>query len=151
MDRTVISTADVHMLPDLTPKHDEQLSTPLMRALSGEVPIYFAAVPLALCIPFDVDYRPDRHPVGAVAIDQTAEAWRKGQFQNLVVYQRGVWFIVSDDYIPLFAALGGLPDYVPCWILGKPESELLRDVQGPVAVRDVPRLLGLGARGKMES
>jgi hypothetical protein len=138
-----IAVADIHSLPDLTPKHDQRFSTLLQGAVSGDVPVYFAAVPLALCVPFDLDYRPDLHPVGVKAINQMTEKWNKGQFQNMFVYQRGKWFVVSDDYIVLFAALPGLPDYVPCWVLGKPESNLVRDVQGPIPSSDVTRLLGL--------
>ena len=138
-----IAVSDIHFLPDLTPKHDEQFSALLQRAVSGDVPVYFAAVPLALCVPFDLDYRPDLHPIGAKAISQWTEEWSNGQFKNLVVYQRGKWFVVSDDYIVLFAALPGLPDYVPCWVLGKPEGDLVRDVQGPVASNDVARFLGI--------
>lgn len=55
----------------------------------------------------------------------------------------GTWFIVSDDYIPLFAALTGLPDYVPCRVLGKPDSTLLRNVQGPIDPEEVPKLPGV--------
>ena len=62
---------------------------------------------------------------------------------RLFVYQRGKWFVVSDDYIVLFAALNGLPDYVPCWVLGKPDGDLVRDVQGTVASKDVAQLLGI--------
>jgi hypothetical protein len=50
---------------------------------------------------------------------------------------------VSDDYIVLFAALNGLPDYVPCWVLGKPEGDFAPDIQGPVASTDVAQLLGI--------
>jgi hypothetical protein len=138
-----VATSDIHFLPDLTPKHDERLSELLLGAVSGDVPVYFAAVPLAICVPFDLDYRPDLHPVGAQAIREMAGDWSKGQFSRLFVYQRGKWFVVSDDYIPLFAALTGVPDYVPCWVLGKPDSDLLRDVQGPIAPNDVPKLLGI--------
>jgi hypothetical protein len=143
MEDAKIPAAHISFLPGLTPKHDERFSALLSSAVSGDVHIYFAAVPLALCVPFDLDYRPDLHPVGAAAIDQTTEAWSKGQFQNLFVYQRGNWFIVSDDYIPLFAALKGLPDYVPCWVLGKPEGNLVRDVQGPIDPKEVLHLLGI--------
>jgi hypothetical protein len=142
-DHATIAVSDIHSLPELTPKHDDQFSALLQRAISGDVPVYFAAVPLALCVPFDLDYRPDLHPVGAKAISQMTEAWRNGQFQKMFVYQRGKWFVVSDDYIVLFAALPGLPDYVPCWVLGKPEGDLVRDVQGPVAPNDVARMLGI--------
>jgi hypothetical protein len=137
-----VPISDLHFLPGLVPARDERFMELLQGAYSGEVPVYFAAVPLAICVPFDLDYRPDLHPVGREAIDQTAGAWSKGQFRNLFAYQRGAWFVVSDDYIPLFAALRGLPDYVPCWVLGKPDSDLVRDVQGPIAQTDIPRLLG---------
>lgn len=135
--------SDIRSLPDLTPKHDERFSALLQCAASGDVPVYFAAVPLAICVPFDLDYRPDLHPVGEQAISQMIDGWTKGQFQKLFVYQRGKWFVVSDDYITLFAALQGQPDYVPCWVLGKPDSDLVRDVQGPIATKDVPKLLGI--------
>ena len=138
-----VKVADLHFLPDLTPKHDERFSALLDGAVSGDVPVYLAAVPLAICVPFDLDYRPDLHPVGKQAISQMIDDWSKGQFQNLFVYQRGKRFVVSDDYIQLFAALRGQPDYVPCWVLGKPDSDLVRDVQGPIAPNDVPKLLGI--------
>jgi hypothetical protein len=138
-----VPISTIGTLPELTPKKDDRFSALLQSAVSGDVPVYYAAVPLALCVPFDLDYRPDLHPVGANAISQMAEAWKNGQFQKLFVYQRGKWFVVSDDYIQLFAALTGLPDYVPCWVLGKPESDLVRDVQGPIASNEVSRLLGL--------
>jgi hypothetical protein len=140
--RNKIPTKDICSLPDLTPKHDERFSELLQGAVSGDVPVYFAAVPLAICVPFDPDYRPDLHPVGEQAISQMIEACRRGQFQKLSVYQRGKCFVVSDDYIPLFAALRGQPDYVPCWVLGKPDSGFVRDVQGPIAPGDIPKLLG---------
>lgn|GEM_PF-3692089 len=45
--------------------------------------------------------------------------------------------MVSDDYISLFAALRGLPDYVPRYILGRPENPHIRDLQGPIRQQDV--------------
>ncbi|MFN7936527.1 MAG: hypothetical protein U0R19_24610 [Bryobacteraceae bacterium] len=45
-----------------------------------------------------------------------------------------------DDYIPLFAALSGSPDYVPRWVFGKPDNNLARDVQGPIATEEIPGL-----------
>ncbi len=141
---TRIRTSEIHTLPELTPKSDERLTALLEAAIAGEVPVYFAAVPLALCVPFDLDYRPDEHPVGAQAITETTEAGKNGQFQTMFAYPRGRWFVIPDDYIPLFAALNGLPDYVPCWVLGKPENDLVRDVQGPINPSELPKLLGLG-------
>jgi hypothetical protein len=143
-----VKPSDLQFLPGLTPKHDERFSALLNGAVSGDVPIYFAAVPLDLCVPFDLDYRPDLHPVGKQAIAQVFSAWSNGQFQNLFVYQRGKSFVVSDDYIPLFAALRGQPDCVPCWVFGKPDSDLARDVQGPIVQEDVLKILGFEGRTK---
>ncbi len=139
-----VAPSAVHFLPGLTPKHDEQFSALLNRALAGDVPVYFAAVSLSLCVPFDLDYRPDLHAAGAMAISEMDEAWRNGQLQKMFVYQRGSWFVVSDDYIVLYAALRGRPEYVPCWVLGLPESDLVCDVQGPIEPSSIRGLLGLG-------
>ena len=61
----------------------------------------------------------------------------------MFVYQRGKWFVVSDDYIVLFAAPAGFARVQLSWVLGKPDGDVVRDVQGPIALIDVARLLGL--------
>lgn len=132
----------LHFLPDLTPKTDERFSHLLSQALDGQIPVYFAAIPLALCVPFDLDYRPDLHSVGAEAIKQAASDARQGKPRKMFAYQHGYWFVVPDDYIPYFAALTGLPDYVPCFILGQPEHDLIRDLQGPIDPISFRQLLG---------
>jgi len=143
-ERVRVPTDSLHFHPDLTPKHDELLTRLMEDALVGDVPVYFAAVPLSLCIPFDPDYRPDLHPVGAKVIEAVSAAWRQGKFNRLIVYSRGIWFVVSDDYIPLFAALRGQPDYIPCWVLGEPKGDLVKDVQGPIEQGEVAKALGIG-------
>jgi hypothetical protein len=144
MVNQAMKPSDLHTLPNLTPKHDERFSELLKGAVSGDVAVYFAAVPLAICVPFDLDYQPELHPVGEQAITQMVDACNNGQFQKLIVYQRGKWFVVSDDYIGLFAALRGKPDYLPCWVLGKPDNALVLDVQGPISSEDVLKLLVTG-------
>ncbi len=134
---------EIKTLPELTPKRDEILLSLMEQAMQGNLPIYFAAVPTALIVPFDMDYRPDLHPTGKAAIKDSFEKGKQKIFQKLLVYPRGVWFVVSDDYIPLFAALNGLPDYVPCFVLGKPDNPYLTDVQGPIKQEDVGRVLGV--------
>jgi hypothetical protein len=135
--------SDLHFDPNLTPERDENFIRHMSAALDGTEPIYFAAVPTSICIPFDRDYRPDLHPVGAEAIKQAAERGKKGEHQNLIVYQRGYWFIVSDDYIPYFGALTGMPDYLPCLILGKPDHPLVKDLQGPIDPKEFKKYIGL--------
>ena len=137
-----IKLSELHNLPGLTPRRDETFMRLLEEAAAGRAEVYFAAVPLGLCVPFDLDYRPDRHPVGQSAILNAFEQASAGSFPKMIAYQRGAWFVISDDYIPLFAALAGLPNYVPCWILGKPDSDLVKDVQGPIDPASVKALFG---------
>ena len=136
-----IRVDQIHLNPELTPPVDPILARLMQEAIEGRVPVYFAEVPLVLCVPYDPDYRPDLHPVGNAVIRQTMEDWQKQKFTNLLVYPRGVWFVVSDDYIQLFAALRGRPDCVPCWVLGKPENPFVENVQGPIRLEDVRRVL----------
>jgi hypothetical protein len=44
--------------------------------------------------------------------------------------------------LPYFAALTGLPDYVPCFVLAQPEHDLIRDLQGPIDPICFRQLLG---------
>lgn len=114
------------------------------KALAGAVPVFFATIPLGAVIPFDPDYDPTRHPAGEAAVRECTERWGAGQPDRLLVYQRGPWFVVADDYIPLFAALRGLPDYVPCYVLDAPVGDTAQAVQGPLRQADVRGCLGLG-------
>jgi hypothetical protein len=139
----VVDVKDLHVHPDLDPKRDDHLLELMRDALVGAVPLYHAAIPLSVVVPFDSDYDPSRHPAGEAAIKQTCSEWAEGRFSHLVVYQRGPWFIVADDYIPLFAAIRGQPDCVPCWVLGKPKGDLPRDVQGPIRKDEAKRCLGM--------
>jgi hypothetical protein len=59
---------ELHLHPDLTPKEDPTLTHLMQEAYEGRVPVYYAEVPLALCVPGDPDYRPDLHPAGEAAI-----------------------------------------------------------------------------------
>ena len=139
-----VRVADIYASPDLRPRRDDHFARLLDRALANELPVYFAAVPLAQCVPYDIDYRPDLHPAGAAAIEQALRDARAQNFPPLIVYPRGVWFVVADDYIPLFAALRGRPEYVPGLILGEPEDALsLADLQGPLAPDLLRRALGV--------
>jgi hypothetical protein len=82
-----VDPSTVHPLPGLTPKTDERFSYLLSQALDGQIPVYFAAIPLALCVPFDLDYRLDLRPVGAEAIKQAANQARQDNPQNMFAYQ----------------------------------------------------------------
>ncbi|NUQ45060.1 MAG: hypothetical protein HUU22_03390 [Phycisphaerae bacterium] len=117
-------------------------------ALTGEVPVYFAAVPLSLLRPFSPDYDVERHPVGRAAVEALMQECAAGRYARAWVYERDNAFIVADDYVILAAARRGQPDYVPCWVLGRPISADVVDVQGPIDPHSVRRLLGLSHEGE---
>ncbi len=124
-------------LPGLQPQHDEVFVYLGEQALSGQVEVYFAAVPLHLIEPYDKQYDPRNHPVGRALVDQVSQAWKQGKFPAIWLYPRGEKFILSDDYLAYCAALEGQPDYLPCFVFGKPSQPDVRDVQGPIQPQDV--------------
>ena len=128
-----VDPKEVEGLTGLRPLKDEVFLHLCEEALVGRVLVYFAAVPFALIDPFDHKYEPSKRPVGAAAIEECMEAWIKGQMRYSWVCQRGNQFILSDDYIIYHAALRGQPEFLPCWVLGKPEHPDVRDVRGPIA------------------
>jgi len=129
--------------PDLTPNIDERFIELYMSAIVGKSPVFFAEIPLSLCVPFDIDYRPDKHPVGAEAIQREINRSRTKHSTPMIVYPRGIWFMVCDDYIQLFAALQELPTYVPCFILGEPDNPLINVLKGPLTQEEVNHAIGL--------
>src|SRR5260370_30326963 len=128
-----IKVSDLKIDSSLQPKSDPEWLRLADGALKAQVPVYFAAVPLILCVPFDLDYRPDVHPVGQQAIRAFVEMADRQEFQNLIVYPRGKWFMISDHYIELFAALEAKPDFLPCFIMGKRVTNSISPGDPPIA------------------
>jgi len=137
-----VNPKDLKIDPRLNPKIDEVFVDLVKKALTGEVLVYFGAVPTVLCVPYDLDFRPDKHEIAKQLIDKYTEDNDNNEFHHLMVYPRGIWFIVPDDYIELFATFKGLPAYVPCWIFGKTDNEYVKDIQGPIHPENVRKLLG---------
>ena len=146
--RETVPVDKVGTLEGLKPLKDDVFSYLLERAAAGEADVYFAAVPMGLVDPFDTEYRPQDHPIGAAAIDQIFKAWQAGEYQPCWVYPRNGRFILSDDYISFAAALRGDPESLPCWVIGLPEHPDVKDVQGPIELGDVRELLGLSRTPK---
>ena len=136
-----VPVESIHSHPELTPPHDAVLTRLLESALKGDVPVYFAAIPLRLIKPFADFYDPRRHPVGRQAIAMIQERWRNQQFTNMLVYPRDDVFVMSDNYIAYYACLEGKPDYVACWIVGHCTSPDACDVQGPIRKEDLRKVL----------
>jgi hypothetical protein len=126
---------------DFTPPRDPELIRYMQQALRGEIPVYYAAIPLKLIKPFSGSYDPRRSPIGRRAIQQVQEEWKNQKFKCMLVYPQQNVFVMSDDYITYFASLEGQPDYVPCWVLGACTSPEACDVQGPIRKEDVRKIL----------
>ena len=125
-----VPVSELRIDPQMAPKRDGRFVEFLKAAVKGERPVYFAQIPLILCVPFDLDYRPDLHPVTASAIHQRAVQVRKRLSPALFVYPRGKWFVVADDCLPFFAAVEERREYIPCWVLGALENPLPEKIQG---------------------
>jgi hypothetical protein len=138
-----IQPSEVGQIPELTPATDETLLSLFDRALKGELLVYFAAVPFRLIEAFDKTYDPRRHPAGRAAVDEYSKEWEEGHFHPSWVYPKEERFILSDDYISYFACIEGQPEYIPCWVLGRPEHPDVRDIQGPINPDNIRELMGL--------
>lgn len=132
----------IHDDPNLVPLLDESFIDRCAQAMHGGLAVYCGVVPIGRIVPFDVDYRPDKHPIGSKAIDAFASEWKHGNVSRIVVYPRGPWLVASDDYVKLLAALRAGADYVPCWILGRPDVEGIEELQGPLTPADAARIFG---------
>jgi hypothetical protein len=117
--------------PAIAPKPDETLIRLVGLAVKGHMPVYLAQIPLAPCVPFDLDYGPEVHPAIAKLTQDRIEKLQQ-QPISMIVYPRGHWFIVSDDYPTLFAYRERLPSHAPCIVIGKPEGEHVEVLEGPL-------------------
>ena len=118
------------------PPSDVTFDTLFSLAIQGDLDVYFGAVPLALIMPFSDTFKFVQTPSGRQIIDSIVLEARRGNFAKIWIYEKGDLFVMSDDYAAYEACLLGQPDYVPCWVLGKPRNPLVKDVQGPVDARE---------------
>lgn len=125
-----------------TPPIDPVFQYLLQEALFGNLPVYFAAVPLGRVLRFEPTFRPEGGPNGEMIVAAIMQNCREGQFKQLWVYPKGDTFIASDDYFTLAAAERGQPDFVPCWVLGIPSPAAAKDVQGPIEQKALRKMFG---------
>jgi hypothetical protein len=138
----MMDPSEIEALAGLRPLFDLVFRHLIEGAVHGRVDVYFAAVPHRRIRPFDPDYSPARHPVGAAAISDVQARWARGEFSPVWVYPKENEFILSDDYVVWEALKKGEPEFVPCWILGKPDTSIVKDLQGPLEELAVKRALG---------
>ena len=129
--------------PAWAPPPDPVFQYLLERCLEGAVPVYSGSVPFSSIRAFSESFHPERASDGARLVKQLLVRWvDEGNPPRMWLYERDGAFICSDDYFTLATARVLQPDVVPAWILGPPGSPV-EDLQGPVPVPIVRRLLGL--------
>jgi hypothetical protein len=121
--------------------NDEILLYLWEQAIKGSIQVYFAAIPFSLIEPYDKEFDLRKHPVGIKVVNAIIEEWKKNQFKAVWVYPKGDKYILSDDYAIYYAAVAIKPDYLPCYILGKPIDERIKDVKGPIAPKEIKSLI----------
>jgi len=140
-----VNPADVDPQPlnnPYAPPNDPVFDMLFGLAIQGDLRVYFAAVPLSLIKPHSLHFRFLETPNASAIVAALIDAARQGQFARLWVYEKDDHFVMSDDYPQYEACLQGQPDYVPCWILGRPRNPAAIDVQGPVNAREAAGLDG---------
>jgi len=149
MKKVKLNTKDVHIHSDFSPQIDETFIELVKKALKGEIPVYYAAVPLAICVPFDLEYDPNDIPIAELReainnlINHYVRDGKNNKFHHMIVYPKGRWFIVSDHYPEFFAAVENNPSYVPCGIMGDFNSDFVEIIEGPLDLDYVKKMFGV--------
>jgi len=143
IDPTPENLAKLQRIPELVPPTDAVFNYLLEEAVTGRLPVYFAAIPLEMVWPFAPDFDMEAHPIGKQMVDATYAAGCQGHIQKMWVYPRDDHFVAPDDYATLAAARRGEPDFVGCWVLGNPHLPGVQDIQGPIRPEDIREMLGI--------
>ena len=136
--------------PATAPKSDETLLRLIREAVEGKVHVYLAILPLARCVPFDLDYSPDVHPAIAALTEATAKQLAEKP-PSMLVYPRGQSFVVSDDYPTLFAYMRSEWTHVAAVVLGEPGGAGVQIVRGPLSTEEAKAAIFGGVVGESET
>ena len=94
--------------------------------------VWIAVIPAIYVKPFDLDYYPTDFPPFLPFIMQLKyEIGKKKEYPRIWVYQRGRFFIASDDYPQYHAYLESECPFIVGIVLGKPDHPAVSKVSGP--------------------
>lgn len=111
------------------------------RILDGRLPVYQTVAPFGLLRPFSTEYLP-LHPAFAQMVAWAAEQYAQKRYQAMWGYEANGAVIISDDYPIYYGAKKAQAPFAPVLFMGEPTLKYLQPPQGPVPLKDVPRLLG---------
>ena len=141
--RLASSRREADMNYSLVPRTDDIFVNLLGRAVTGEVPVYFAIIPRPLVRPFDTTCNVAAHPAGEAAIKNAMSDLIASEYHFAWVYPHRGAYVLSNDYVIWAAAERGNVEFLPCWVLGFPAVQGAVGVSGPVEPSVVRLILEL--------
>lgn len=131
----------------LAPPRDEEFARRYGLVFDGELPLYFAKIPVSLVRPFAPEFRPSEDPDGSRMVAQLAASIQAALSQqertpSVWVYPSSDCYVMSDDYksFAAYATLG--VDLIPCMVMGEPTVPGPVEMMGPAPRDAVDRLTG---------
>ncbi|HRK21526.1 MAG TPA: hypothetical protein PLX06_06950 [Fimbriimonadaceae bacterium] len=127
--KKIVEIESLTVDPDLVPPTDERFQELLEECIAGTCPMYWAWIPTRFLIPSFPTFRPETKPTLISVIEALRIDIRNRRVSTIYTYSIGQWFVVSDDYPQMYAAmLENIPE-VPSYILGEPINPRTRDLR----------------------
>lgn len=123
--------------PELEPMIDDIFIDLMLKSLRGHIKSYLATVPLNLIIPFDTEHNPESHRVGRQFLEEMTNDLMNGKTKSVMLYQKGRWFVLSDHYYELFAAINCDLPTLDALIFGEFENSKVKIMKGPLNIEEV--------------
>jgi hypothetical protein len=140
-----LNPQDLKPYPGTKPPDDPVFKYLLQEGVFGNLPIYYAEISRKRVERFDPAFRPEQTEIGRSVVRRIMEDWQRGHFAVIWVYPKGDRFVSADDYLVLAAADAGEPDFLPCYVLGRPSDSAANNIQGPLDQAKMRKKLGIDA------
>ena len=142
--KTIVDVKNVQPHPALIPKKDPAFISLFKLAMSGDIPTYFAHIPLRLIRPFDERFLPQhRHPEGQIGVRIMTSLINEDKAPAVWVYPKDGVFVLSDDYHAYEAYRAEQVEYVPWYVMGDPTAAEVKIIKGPLMVKELLAAMGI--------
>jgi len=139
----MINVKDIKPYPGMEPKKDSNFIKIFKLAITGEIPTYYAKVPIHLIQLFDQRFLLKDKPGREKAIRHLGHSIDQQEGPAVWVYPKDGMFILSDDYFAYQAYRATNAEFLPCFIMGNAPMTGLETVEGPLSREEVCNALGL--------